>query len=133
MPNRADYEREICMRLSGATLVPFRKVSLREWLPTLSKCHKNVETWVREMCEHSAIRGWVVCGPCISGATVGTNLTAHSVVRDEGGLLFDITPIHDERQRMSMRFVPHMGDDRAFQEMENLGIFICCPDCIVQS
>jgi hypothetical protein len=131
--SRSDYERELCMRLSGAPLVPFKKVSLGKWLPAISKCHENVKAWVDAMREHSAIRGWVVCGPCLSGAYVGVNLTAHSVVRDETGVLFDITPIHDERQRMSMRFIPHIGDDGAFQAMKDFGIFICCPECVTQS
>jgi hypothetical protein len=51
------------------------------------------------------------------------------VVQDEEGLLFDITPLEDERQRPQMRFVTHVGDADAFGSFEQADRFICCADC----
>jgi len=44
-------------------------------------------------------------------------LTAHSVLKDGDGWLFDITPIADTRVRPSLRFVQHIGDEQLFQSM----------------
>jgi hypothetical protein len=56
----------------------------------------------------------------------GTLLTAHSVVRDMDGQLFD-TPLADERVQDTIRFVPHLGDEQLFLSMKALGINIDCP------
>ncbi len=125
---RAEYEAAICKQLMGAKPVPFRKVSLDGWRPRASPhCHENVDTWVRAMRGHRAVRGWVFLKECYTGSGFGEELTAHSVVRDEKGNLFDITPIQDEKLRQSMRFVLHVGDERLFWEFANRSI--CCPTC----
>jgi hypothetical protein len=54
-------------------------------------------------------------------------LTAHSVVRDADGRLFDITPLGDERVRPTMRFVPHFGDEQLFLSMKKSSNVIECP------
>lgn len=57
----------------------------------------------------------------------GMMLTAHSVVRDADGKLFDITRLADERVRPSMLFVPHVGDEQLFLLMRQSNSFIECP------
>ncbi len=126
---RVEYEAAICKQLADAKGVPFREVELDEWRPTASKCHENVDRWVGAMREHRAVRGWVVLKECTIGSSFGLELTAHSVVCDEKGSLFDITPIQDERLRQSMRFVRHVGDEELFWKLENANRFICCPTC----
>jgi hypothetical protein len=60
----------------------------------------------------------------------GILLTAHSVVRDTKGEMFDITPLADERIRTAMRFVPHLGDQQLFLSMKESNIFIECPTAL---
>jgi hypothetical protein len=54
-------------------------------------------------------------------------LTAHSVVRDPDGTLYDITPLGDEGVRASLRFVPHAGTEEEFWQWEKSNRCICCP------
>jgi hypothetical protein len=125
--NRAEYDRGICSRLAKAEGVKFRKVSLGEWIPIVGDCHNNVDRWVGEVLGHRAVRGWVSYKECIVNGRLGLELTAHSVVRDENGGLFDITPLCDERMRGGMRFVEHIGDESLFWAVEKTNRFICCP------
>jgi hypothetical protein len=126
---RAAYEAVICKKSRDAKVVPFKTVALGEWKPVVNKCHDNVNNWVRSTSGHFAVRGWVFYKQCFIPAerTLGCEFTAHSVVRDEKGVLFDITPVHDERPRPSMRFIPHPGDEDFFWKMEKSNPCICCP------
>ncbi len=54
-------------------------------------------------------------------------LTAHSVVRDQDGTLFDITPLANEAWRTGMHFVVHDADEDTFFAMTKLGLDIHCP------
>jgi len=58
------------------------------------------------------------------GISIG--LTAHSVVRDQNGQLIDITPLGNERDRVGMRFVPHIGTEQEFKSMKDSNVFIEC-------
>jgi hypothetical protein len=129
--NRSEYETAICKQLPCAKLVPLRPVPLGAPNPVIAKCHENVNAWVQATPEHSPVRGWVCYRECVVGVTLGIELTAHSVVRDQNGDLFDITPLADERPRLSgfMRFVPHVGPDALFWEIEKTNRFICCVGC----
>jgi hypothetical protein len=131
--NRAEYEAAICRELQSARVVDFKKVSMGDWIPAPNDCHKNVERLIADLPGHSAVRGWVVYKECIVGTTLGLEVTAHSVVRDPAGNLFDITPVHDERQRSSMRFVRHIGEEAVFWELERVNCCICCPGCARKS
>ena len=126
---RDEYEAAICKNLPESRLVDFKKVQGKGWRPEESRCHFNVDRWVQENPGHTPVRGWVVYKPSFANGKLGLELTAHSVVRDEKGELFDITPIRDNRQRPSMRFVPHIGDADSFWEFEKANRFICCPNC----
>jgi hypothetical protein len=70
-----------------------------------------VDRWVSENPRHKAVRGWVTVGS--DGAT-RIFLTHHSVVQEESGHLFDITPLLNEQGRTKMLFVPHVGSDAEF-------------------
>jgi hypothetical protein len=73
-------------RAPAAKFVPFREVQFQDGAePQANACHVNVERWVTENPQHKAVRGWLV--------TSGFLLDRHSVIVDEHGELFDITPI----------------------------------------
>ena len=113
--SRATYEIRICDALTVATVPPFHQVLFADWVPRISHCHENVDFWVERNPRHSAVRGWVLYMPCVhESGVMGTMLTAHSVVRDPDGNLYDITPLGDEGVRASLRFVPHVGTEEEF-------------------
>lgn len=122
---RADYEASVCERLCQAAHVPFREVSLADWRPKVSDCHRNVDRWIEANPGATAVRGWVTYASF--GPAIG--LTAHSVVRGTDGQLFDITPLENESYRTitTMRFIPHLGDEQLFLSMKELNIYINCP------
>ena len=122
---RAEYESAVCARVDHAVRVPFRRVSLADWSPKVAECHQNADTWVAANPGFEAVRGWVTYAS-FGGDSVG--LTAHSIVRDQSGALFDITPLGNEDARAGMRFVEHQGDPAIFDEMKALGISIRCLD-----
>jgi hypothetical protein len=122
---RAEYELAVCARLDQAVRVPFRQVSFADWSPKVAECHQNADTWVAANPEFEAVRGWVIYAS-FGGDSVG--LTAHSIVRDQSGALFDITPLGDEGARDGMRFVEHEGDPAIFEKMKATGINIDCLD-----
>ena len=124
MATRAEYEASICKGLRDAKPVPFKQVSHGDWRPEVGECHRNVDEWVAAHQGTAPVRGWVTIGS--SGVT--TRLTAHSVVRDADGQLMDITPLENEYYRVSMRFVPHIGDDQTFFAMKNAWNEIDCPE-----
>jgi len=135
---RAEYEAAICKQLASAEIVRFKEVLLGDWRPTTSHCHENVDTWLRATPGHCHVRGWVYLKQHYDGSTVVWELTAHSVVRDEKGNLFDITPIrdgntpiqeNDERKKLCMRFVGHIGDEELFWRYKNANPSIYCPTC----
>ena len=120
---RAEYESAVCARVDEAIRVPFRRVSLPDWSPKVAECHQNTDAWVRANPGVAAVRGWVTYAS-FGGDSVG--LTAHSIVRDQSGVLVDITPLADESARAGMRFVEHEGDPALFDEMKAVDINIYC-------
>jgi hypothetical protein len=120
--DRERYEAEICGRLHEAVAVPFKAVPPDSERPQIAHCHENVDAWVAMHPGSVAVRGWVIyarCGPILM-------LTAHSVVQGSNGELFDITPLGDESVRDGLRFIRHIGSDRAFFEEKERGINIQC-------
>ncbi len=120
---RAEYETSVCVRLDQAVQVPFQKVTLNGWSPQVGGCHQNTDIWVSAKPAFEAVRGWVTYAS-FGGDSFG--LTAHSIVRDQNGMLFDVTPLENEDVRMSMRFIEHEGTPATFCEMKALGINIHC-------
>lgn len=101
----------------------FQEVSLPNWRPQVADCHANVDKWVEANPGTVAVRGWVTYADF--GLSIG--LTAHSVVREPDGQLFDITPLESKGVRPTMRFVPHVGDEQEFLTMRESKAFIECP------
>lgn len=121
---REEYEKSICERLREAKPIPLQKVVFADGSePQASRCYENVDRWVKENSGATAVRGWVTYADFGSS----TGLTAHSVIRDRDGQPFDITPLGNERDRLGMRFVPHIGTEQEFKTMKEANIFIKCP------
>lgn len=121
---RTEYEESVCHRLDGAVRVPYRKVFFADGSePLPSACHQNADRWVQENRGAMVVRGWVTYADF--GLSVG--LTAHSVVQDRDGQLFDITPLGNERDRIGMQFVPHVGTEQEFKTMQQSNVFMRCP------
>lgn len=120
---REEYERDICARSDTACLVPIKRdAGFDGWKPKVGGCHDNVDHWVKHHEGHTAVRGWMACSTCGPDYIV---YTAHSVVRDRDGSLFDITPReHDEELRG--HFIVHEGDDAAFLAMRTQNLNISC-------
>jgi hypothetical protein len=111
---REEYEADICARLDPtAEPVPFRPVTLDGWKPDVACCHRNVNRWVAAYPGTAAVRGWILHQ---SFDELGHGLTAHSIVRDVDGTLYDITPVLEGAQRGGA-FVEHQGDDTLFLAM----------------
>lgn len=116
--------KSICERLAQASPVIFREVSFADGsLPVESACHQNADKWVKENPGTVVVRGWVT----YVDLGVSIELTAHSVIRDRDGQLFDITPLGDKRDRAGMRFLSHVGTEQEFAKIKESGIFIECP------
>jgi len=114
---RDEYAADVCTRLDQAADIPFQPVAIGGWEPQRGKCHENVDFWVKANPGSIAVRGWVT----------GNRLTAHSVVQGVDGKLLDITPLCDERERLGMHFVRHVGDEQVFWAAKELSVFIDCP------
>ncbi|MCB8877749.1 hypothetical protein [Acidisoma silvae] len=105
--NQTEYAAEIVRRLVDAVPVPYRPVSLNYWKPHRNDPHGNVDMWVIAHPGSTAVRGWLV--------DKALSLTAYSVVRDQLGFLFDITPISNDIS--SRKFVEHGSDDSRFHDL----------------
>ena len=128
MTGRVSYEADVCARLRQAGSVPCRQISLPDGAALPSECHRRVNTWLLACPGQIAVRGWVVQHPFPGGV----RLTAHSVVRDERGELYDVTlpPPKPGETRAWQKFVPHIGDDESFDRFrQNAGVFLDCKHC----
>ena len=90
LQDHPEYSRRLIARLSEAVIVPPARVSLGAWLPAENDCHANVATWCRNTQGFQIVRGWLYFDMANLMPIVLFN--AHSVVRNERGELWDITP-----------------------------------------
>lgn len=121
---RADYEISIFARLGEASYVPFKDISSVRWTPRKAECHRNVDLWVAAHPDHVVVRGWITEYEFFQGV----RLTAHSVVQDISGKLFDITPVEPENElyRRQSRFIRHLGDDQEFAAIKAVCLYLDC-------
>jgi hypothetical protein len=98
---------------TAAVHVSFVVVNIGDWHPAIGQCHSNVDTWIQNNPNHRSIRGWITWHPIIGGM----KFTKHSVVRDDLGKLFDITPLGDETIRTTLKFCPYPGDEESFKAL----------------
>ena len=101
-----EFLTELRLRATSAKFIPFRVVRFKNGEPQPNACHTNVEDWIKENPQHKPVQGWLV--------TSGFLLDAHSVVADDSGTLFDITPVQTPWRPP---FLPHLGNDAEFKEL----------------
>jgi hypothetical protein len=82
--------------MGEAVVVPYREVGEGDWTPEVNKCHHNVKAWTDRNPHHVQVLGWLVV------TRLGDDVirfVAHSVVEDETGNKFDITPLQSTELR----------------------------------
>lgn len=86
----AAYAAELYGRMHQAKHVPFIKVTVAGAPAKKNNCHENANIWIEENPSFSCVRGWL----CLDGGSLSHNVLflAHSVVADESGELYDVTP-----------------------------------------
>jgi hypothetical protein len=97
-PNTAieRYGALLVRQLNEAVVVPYRQVNVGDWVPEENKCHHNVAAWIERNPRHEHVLGWLVIAAPNSDFI---RFVAHSVVEDETGNRFDITPLHATEPR----------------------------------
>jgi hypothetical protein len=86
-------------------IVPFEDRRSEHFQPEPKECHQNVALWVRANPTHRAVYGWLSFDFSLIGIH---RFSAHVVVADENGRLFDVTP---SRASRGYPFVRHEGKD----------------------
>jgi len=103
---------------SSAAIVPRRKVMIPGHELALNQCHANVTAWVNSYPSHKALRGWLVFDLEVASLFTGEpphfDLLAHSIVANEAGEMFDITPVYDDGAG-TYPFLPHPGELDEFE------------------
>jgi hypothetical protein len=79
------------------------------WTPILGACHENVSRWVESHPGHKVVRGWLDVS--FLALPPARRFTAHSVVADEHGDLFDVTLGASDP---GCAFIRHPGSDEDF-------------------
>lgn len=111
-PAIESYFASLQSRLGEARRVPFKVVSIAEWQPQPSQCHKNVDEWIAGCHNCTRARGWLTWGKDETGSCF---FIAHSIV-DDNGILYDITPIAPNTP--PLMFLKHIGSTEAFDAMQ---------------
>jgi hypothetical protein len=102
----------------SAKLVPLRVVQFKGGRqPQPNACHGNVEQWAKQNPQHRPVRGWLI--------TSGFVFDRHSLLADERGELFDITPI---QQPYRPPFLTHPGNEDEFMALPAQIILIEIPN-----
>jgi hypothetical protein len=104
----ADLARRLYDRRQEAVVVPFRNCSSEAFQPAEQDCHRNVDLWCKGHPSHMPVRGWVIFE--VYSPLGFCRFISHSVVEDEDGVLFDITPT-----RASKRY-PFLNDEMTEEE-----------------
>lgn len=87
--------RSLYARRHEAVLIPFEERQISSGPPLEHQCYLNNDRWCRENPGHKSICGWLVFdfNRDSEGLWPVCRLTAHSVIEDPAGNLFDLTPI----------------------------------------
>ncbi|MFM0072596.1 hypothetical protein PQQ86_15680 [Paraburkholderia sediminicola] len=109
----SDQKRELAATLVLLALTAQRVLRVADkfdaWTPTLGACHENVRRWVESHPAHKAVRGWLDVS--FLALPPARRFTAHSVVADEHGDLFDVTLGASDP---GCTFIRHPGSDEDF-------------------
>ena len=94
--------------------------------PKANCCHDNASRFSAENAGHAVVHGWIITE--LPGFHPLHKIIAHSVIESAGRGMFDITPLGDERERPSLRFIRHpaWGPDFDVIRQNNSHVF-CAP------
>ena len=83
------YAKVLYEKRGEAIYVPRVTVVLPGWQPKANECHENCAEWHLRQGNCKIVHGWV----CVDASEIGFyRFSAHSVIEDSSGSLFDITP-----------------------------------------
>ncbi len=77
-------------RINEAIIPKWADISIGEWTPKENLCHENVTTICHHSPSYTPVRGWLYFD--LEGALPYVWFNAHSLVRDDSGIMYDITP-----------------------------------------
>lgn len=91
------YKSHLKALLPNAVHLPQKDVKIHGEIPLPKQCHENAQKYCDENTEYECVTGWLV----IDGGEYSSTilLLPHSVIRDENGLMHEITPIHSLEPR----------------------------------
>ena len=90
LQDHPEYSRQLISRLNQAVIVPPARASLGQWHPAENDCHVNVTTWCMKTQGFEIVRGWLYFD--MANLMPFVLFNAHSVIRNQKGELWDITP-----------------------------------------
>jgi DNA-directed RNA polymerase subunit RPC12/RpoP len=102
-------------RRKGVSQIEYVNPCPADWVPIPNRCHQNAAAWVERFSSWEVVRGWLLIA---EHDVLGTTFDAHSVVRDAGGVLWDVT------QKVEHRFLVHPGENDEFVKQVEAGPWV---------
>lgn len=102
-----EVARQLYERRHQAVLVPFRDCAGPDFQPVEQACHSNVDEWCLSHPTHRPVRGWLVYESWLAQGFC--RFAPHSVVLDQHGELFDLTPTRAVQKYPFLR--DHLTDE----------------------
>ena len=84
------YAARLYERRSEGIITGVAEASNDDWTPSKNECHANVTDWCEHYLGHKPVRGWLYFD--FDNLLPIVRFNAHSVIENENGELFDITP-----------------------------------------
>lgn len=111
------YAHQLFERRNTAAVIKPADVSIGNWRPRPNHCHENARTWADNHTGVAAVQGWLVMNLGRMGNKHCTRFIAHSVIRDETGEMWDITPNAGTFQQYA--FLPSEIDEETYFRFES--------------
>lgn len=105
------YTAELFARRNEGVIVQPAEIQIGDWQPQENECHRNVGTVCANRAEFTPVRGWLFFPLTYPAPLVNFVLfNAHSVISNEDGTLFDITPSRASQSYPFIRAKENDGD-----------------------
>jgi hypothetical protein len=88
-------------------LCRLERISDGDWAPEVNKCHHNVAAWIERNPTHFHVVGWLVL---VRPNDDVIRFMTHSIVEDDVGNQFDITPLQSPRRPPFLEAGVHPDD-----------------------
>ena len=89
-PAHQEHAAQLFGRIGEGVIVPRVQMAVDGWQPLPNKCHENAHILAEKIAGYRAVTGWLLFE--FERAFTYVRFAAHSVVENEAGELFDITP-----------------------------------------